>query len=77
MAINLNGRVIADTRITGVTGAKLAGAYLMKLSFEFVSPVWSLSIPAPARPRKGPLGETPKAAASRLIKLSIRGWAKC
>lgn len=45
MAINLNGRIIADTRVTGITGAKLAGGYLLKLSFEFVSPVWSLPDP--------------------------------
>jgi len=45
MSINLNGRIIADTRVTGVTGAKLAGGYLLKLSFEFISPVWSLLDP--------------------------------
>lgn len=45
MSINLNGRICADTKVTGVTGAKLAGGYLLKLSFEFVSPAWGLPDP--------------------------------
>jgi hypothetical protein len=45
MAINLNSRVIADTRLAGVSGARLAGGYLLKLSLEFAALGWDLPDP--------------------------------
>lgn len=54
MGINLNGRIIADARVTGITGATLAGGFLLRLSIEFIAPPWDLQDPpvvvfAPAR----------------------------
>lgn len=35
VGINLNNRIVADTRLAGVFGAKLAGGYGVRLSIEF------------------------------------------
>ena len=45
MGINLNGRIIADTRLGGVTGLRLAGGYPLKLSLEFAALGWDLPDP--------------------------------
>lgn len=45
MSINLNGRIIADTRVTGISGARLAGGHLLKLSLEFAALGWDLPDP--------------------------------
>ncbi|MDY0744802.1 hypothetical protein SNE35_09800 [Paucibacter sp. R3-3] len=54
VGINLNSRIIADTRLAGISGAKLAGGFLLRLTIDFNVMGWELpDIPvvvfAPAR----------------------------
>lgn len=54
MGINLNSRIIADTRLAGISGMPIAGGYLLKLTVEFAVMNWDLAdrpvvIFAPAR----------------------------
>lgn len=54
MGINLNSRVIADTRLTSIHGGRLAGGYALRLNIEFNVLNWELADPpevvmAPAR----------------------------
>jgi hypothetical protein len=54
VGINLNSRIVAETRLAGISGLPLAGGYLLRLSVEFGVLGWDLpDIPtvifAPAR----------------------------
>lgn len=54
VGINLNTRIIADTRLAGVSGMPIAGGYLLKLTVEFTVMNWDFPdrptvIFAPAR----------------------------
>ena len=54
MGINLNSRIIADTRLASIHGARHAGGYALRLSLEFNVLNWDLADPpevvmAPAR----------------------------
>lgn len=54
MGINLNSRIIAETRLAGISGMRLAGGYSLRLSIEFSvlgwdQPDFPLVLFAPAR----------------------------
>src|SRR5215207_8465254 len=58
MPICLNSRIIANTRVSNVSGAKLAGGYALRVGIEFSALNWDLDDPpqvlmAPARVHVG------------------------